>query len=232
MSEQSHTPAQIIQAQSMHAVVLIVSALFTMLLCARVLQYVHAVTRLCVRVYRDARFGMPRVFAGILTPDECAFIVAEAEKHAASNGGWLTDRHENYPTTDIDTRTMPALRVWVRDLARRRIFPLIETTYGIPPHVLGINEIFVAKYEHAPNRQSSLETHRDDAEFSFVVALNDAFDGGGTLFGNALALGPTGSVTIFSGQQQHQGRIVTRGTRYILTGFLNVAGHDTCAALV
>ena len=33
----------------------------------------------------------------------------EAEEHAARSGGWLTDRHVSYPTTDIEIRSLPRL---------------------------------------------------------------------------------------------------------------------------
>ena len=37
-----------------------------------------------------------------------------------------------------------------------------------------------------------------------------------------------GSCLIFSGQNTHKGQYLEKGTRYILTGFINYGGKDTC----
>lgn len=179
----------------------------------------------CDAVYASTATFAPLMVHDFLSPAECELIVAESTGHAARNGGWLTDRHVDYPTTDLDTASIPSLRGFVRNIARTRIFPIIERAYSLPRHSLGTNEIFVAKYE--VGSQTRLEQHTDDSEFSFVVALNDDFEGGGTLFEKKrLARPRAGTLTIFSGQTRHEGLAVTSGTRFILTGFL----HLKCSA--
>jgi hypothetical protein len=41
--------------------------------------------------------------------------------------------------------------------------------YNVKQYRLGINEIFVAKYQH--NLQNSIQSHKDGSEFSFIIAL-------------------------------------------------------------
>lgn len=96
--------------------------------------------------------------------------------------------------------------------------------YNINPNKLEVNEVFLVKYSY--NGQKKLEYHRDGSEFSFVVALNDQFDGGGTTFKydqKNIQL-RVGDALLFSGQNEHKGNEITSGTRYVLTGFLNYGG--------
>ena len=78
--------------------------------------------------------------------------------------------------------------------------------------------------------QRKLKYHADGTEFSFIVALNDQFEGGGTTFKHnqkkiQLQIGDT---LLFSGNNEHKGNEITFGTRYILAGFLNYGGKKNC----
>ena len=66
--------------------------------------------------------------------------------------------------------------------------------------------------------QKSLETHIDGSEFSFIIALNDEYEGGGTRIveNNKIVKCNKGDCVIFCGQTQHEGLNVYSGTRYIL----------------
>jgi len=98
--------------------------------------------------------------------------------------------------------------------------------FDLHPLKLGISEIFIAKYDATPGKQRKLNIHKDGSDFSFVVALNDSYDGGGTRFYNAKKerIGhfkpKTGDAVVFCGQTKHAGVEVTKGVRYIMTGFL------------
>jgi hypothetical protein len=92
--------------------------------------------------------------------------------------------------------------------------------------VLSITDLFVTKYDQ---KMRSLESHKDKSDFSFVLALNDDFEGGGTFFAlkNATFKSPIGSAVVFNGQQYHGGVAVTGATsRYILAGFLDIVEID------
>ena len=84
---------------------------------------------------------------------------------------------------------------------------------------LGVNEIFVAKYQH--NLQNSLQSHKDGSEFSFIISLNDSREyEGGTYFIDLkknIKL-EKGDCLVFSGQNKHRGSKILKGKRYIITG--------------
>lgn len=69
--------------------------------------------------------------------------------------------------------------------------------------------------------------HQDKNPWSFVVALNDEYEGGGTFFVNEEAVyrPNVGDSIIFYGHQLHGAYTITSGTRYILAGFCS--GLDT-----
>ena len=82
---------------------------------------------------------------------------------------------------------------------------------------------FVIKYDadDIPN----VRLHKDNADVSFIVLLSDEthFEGGGTVFDTLPFEGPLmlrqGEALIFNGQHVHGAAPVTKGTRYVLSGF-------------
>eukprot|EP00543_Licmophora_paradoxa_P003233 CAMPEP_0202441692 /NCGR_PEP_ID=MMETSP1360-20130828/1195_1 /ASSEMBLY_ACC=CAM_ASM_000848 /TAXON_ID=515479 /ORGANISM="Licmophora paradoxa, Strain CCMP2313" /LENGTH=248 /DNA_ID=CAMNT_0049056783 /DNA_START=323 /DNA_END=1069 /DNA_ORIENTATION=+ len=88
--------------------------------------------------------------------------------------------------------------------------------------------MFVVRYDD--DSRNHLAQHTDDSDISFNVLLSDDFDGGGTRFWSRLTGLPfatvkpkrIGQVLIHSALVRHEGLPVTRGTRYILVGFLAV----------
>ena len=127
---------------------------------------------------------------------------------------------------------------------------LVEA-FHLKKDYLSVSEMFVAKYEYGPDKQSSLKAHQDGTLFSFILTLNEPdvdFFGGGTRFleeaprkhsqskeeggggggGGGVVYRPTevGTGIVFCGKQLHEGVSVTGGVRYILTGFCEYNNCD------
>lgn len=182
----------------------------------------------CAKVKKGA---YPQIsLDNVLNRDVCDEIIRVAEDHAQTVGGWETKRHESYPTTDFDTADIPTLKFPVHNIVYRNIIPKMATAYGLDPLKLGISEVFIAKYSAEKGQQKSLGKHVDGSDFSFVVALNEGFEGGGTKFvkNNAIKKPLLGNAVGFCGQSKHQGLKVTSGTRYILAGFLTYETPEGC----
>jgi predicted 2-oxoglutarate/Fe(II)-dependent dioxygenase YbiX len=103
----------------------------------------------------------------------------------------------------------------------------MATLFGFDTHELGVEDMFVAKYDM--NGQRELMEHRDGSELSFVLVLNDEYLGGGTMFRNpkdnkSVLVRPdsVGDCVMFCGRHLHSGVQITSGVRYILTGFVRV----------
>jgi predicted 2-oxoglutarate/Fe(II)-dependent dioxygenase YbiX len=67
--------------------------------------------------------------------------------------------------------------------------------------------------------------HRDGSFLSFNILLSHAadFEGGGTYFDDGLtAYLEQGDILIHSSKIKHAGLPITKGTRYLLVGFLNL----------
>ena len=168
---------------------------------------------------------------GVIDAATCVEIIKDAEAHAAAiKGGWTTRRHAAYPTTDLDTKDIKTLRFPIQNLVYRRIIPRLAKAFDLHELKLGIGEVFIAKYEAKAGAQRSLATHTDGSDFSFVIALNEGFTGGGTKFAQSgqVKRPGVGSATGFCGKSRHQGIAVTSGTRYILAGFLKYETPQGC----
>lgn len=199
-------------------------------LCIENIEGFYSDKQVCKNLYIDGKNKKYTVMKQLIPPSVCKNIISEAEDYAALYS-WTTTRHDHYPTTDNEITYDWNTYNHITHLVYNKIFKTIERLYSVPAQKLGINEMFVAKYQAKKNKQSNLKPHVDGSEFSFIIALNDDYKGGGTHFmdeNNTIRL-KTGDCLVFSGRNRHEGLPVTSGTRYILTGFLNFKSHEYCS---
>ena len=186
----------------------------------------------------------------LLSADECAAVVREAEAWGARNG-WTTDRHVSFPTTDIPLRHLPNLqRLWNESLfprveaAQRAALGLTPAPAAATPHDGGVDagasagaeaeaeaeritplDVFVVKYSAAGQRE--LAVHRDNGLLTFSLLLNPPtdFEGGGTYFERrGRVYRPSQGVGVLhSALARHAGYPISGGERYVLVGFCGLA---------
>ena len=190
------------------------------------------------KVYEGGAFGCAFVIPDTIDAETCASVSDEAAAFVLHSRGnhWDTKRHNYAATTDLDVLktydpmrslrvvnlAMPALK-WMREL------------YAVPPKLdLEIVDFFIATY--APDEQPALMRHVDGSLLSFVIMLSDSgdYDGGNTHVGHGTT-GDTfdvrlnqGQMLVFPGGLLHH-RVtppVTRGRRYVLTGFVDIVHHQ------
>ena len=177
--------------------------------------------------------------ATVVSRDDCRRIIEWAK---AANG-WTTHRHYAVPTNDVPVHTVPSLLQWFRPWFRHTVRPLLGRQFGNDGRYYHVHDAFVVRYtgcddwkdnEKESGREASsssfLPIHVDESTHSFVLALNQDFEGGGTYFRDyRLCLAPRepGTLVAFRGDSLwHGGNRVTAGVRYILTGFLFYDDND------
>ena len=153
----------------------------------------------------------------LLPAAKCASLITDAE---ASGGFRLRGEYSGTETYDLDATALVPQR-WTTDL----ILPLLQKMFGVRTVACVDAPLRIVKYV-AGGRTSGIGLHSDGSELSFVCALNDDFEGGGTYFrkDGRIYLPPTGSALIFCGRWVHSGVMATRGVRYVLTGFFTIDG--------
>jgi hypothetical protein len=135
-----------------------------------------------------------------------------------------------YPTTDLNLWKDPFTtqeRLWIRNLLNRRLAPTLSRIYGIPATSMRAQDMFVVRYSYGD--RVALAKHQDGGDITVSITLNDAFEGGGTLFWNrqsdqpfAHVNGNVGSLATFPASILHEGLAITSGRRYILVAFLEI----------
>jgi hypothetical protein len=171
--------------------------------------------------------------APIFTPEECRMIIDEAE-WKAEDMGWTTNRHGNYPTTDLPIIELPMTLDFLRLALVERIYPLLRTQFGmyLPDggRNLRVADGFVVKYD-ANGGQTELRPHRDGSVLSFNIALNpmNEYDGGGTWFSSIddPVRIDVGEMVTHSSSLLHGGHGITSGRRYIMVCFVILEGYDS-----
>lgn len=168
----------------------------------------------------------------IFTNEECNRIVAEAENRALEIQ-WTTNRHGNYPTTDLPLVELPETLAFLQVALVERIYPLLTAQFGtfLPdPSKLRVADGFVVKYD-AQGGQKELKPHRDGSVLSFNIALNRSteYNGGGTWFASlndAIRLEQGEMVSHASGIL-HGGHGITQGKRYIMVAFVILEDYSS-----
>jgi len=183
---------------------------------------------ICEKLYRMYDNEHYDILTNLLLKDNCDKIINEADDYGNKNG-WTTTRHSEYPTYDNQITTDWKCYVYIENICKQKIYSKIAEMYNIDSNDIGINELFIAKYDM--KHKQELDAHRDGSEFSFIIALNDNFTGGGTYFVDTkkhISL-EKGDCLVFSGQNKHKGVKIKSGTRYIIAGFLHFKNCDFCA---
>lgn len=155
--------------------------------------------------------------------DMCKWLIAESEKYAAANGGWTKKRHNKYPTTDIPVNRVQTIFGFLL-ISIETILQRIKHFYQLGEINFNINDMFVVKYNE--NDQTELEPHKDGSFISFNIMLSDSseYNGGGTHFkdDDKIYFLERGDLIIHSSRLEHSGMKITKGTRYILVGFIDI----------
>ena len=174
-------------------------------------------------VFKYNRFLQRFHYTKIYTPDICRFIINECEKYASQNNGWTTKRHHNYPTTDIPVDKISSIFGLILE-TMNSIVTKIKKSYGLGDDIsVNVSDLFVVKY--SVTAQNNLDMHCDGSFLSFNILLSDVldFEGGGTYFDDGLTHYPEqGDILIHSSKIKHSGLTITKRTRYLLVGFLNL----------
>jgi len=163
----------------------------------------------------------------VLSLNECNWIIEESEKYA-NISGWRQERSDGYKIEDIQTINISSIHYFIHNIVFTRIIKYYEKFYNIPGDFIGIIDCSIIKYTEEKVR--SLRSHVDVGDISFIISLNDNFEGGYTFFDllNKKYSAPTGSALLFCANNRHQGLEITKGTRYILVGFLNINKKNYC----
>jgi len=157
----------------------------------------------------------------LFTEEFCKMIREEAE-HCRC---WTTDRHDNYPTTDMVLDVIGLHDTYMEIL---RLFVMPFSIYMWALEGRGWDDMqsenFLAKY--VPSAQGHLSIHHDSSDITCLIQLSDLdeYEGGGTWFRRQKKLikNPIGYATIHPGNitHKHGARAVTKGTRYIIVSFM------------
>lgn len=107
-------------------------------------------------------------FAGALTDEMCEEVMKKAEEYAKKHSevGWTTERHDQYPTTDLPLDIVFGPGSVVHGHIDRYILPKIASLFDLDEDNLQIAEIFIVKYQFTAvdiNDEGS-GYHNDDAE--------------------------------------------------------------------
>lgn len=177
----------------------------------------------CKSTIKYNRFLQRFQYNNIYSKEICNWIVNECELYAKNNGGWTTKRHDNYPTTDLPIDMVKPIFNFIYE-SFKTINNKIKKSYCLPESInLDFKDIFVVKYKF--NEQNYLDLHEDGSFMSFQILLSNLndFEGGGTYFDDGLTMYPEqGDLLIHSSKIKHCGLPITKGTRYLLVGFINL----------
>ncbi|CAK0887339.1 unnamed protein product [Prorocentrum cordatum] len=173
--------------------------------------------------------GAPRVFP-LLPGELCGRLIVEAEAAAAARGGWTTDRHARYATTDLEVRAVPGMWALIEPHLRRAA-ALAAETYGGEPG-LEFHDVFVVRYDASGQRSLASHQDPDGSRVTLQAALNEERARTTTAVAPSSARWDAGcsqrwvAPWFFQDATSHtpQGRSPAGGDSYVLVGFSHREG--------
>jgi tetratricopeptide (TPR) repeat protein len=156
-----------------------------------------------------------------ITPGLVSRAICQQIIQWAESGQWTQQRHYAVPTHDVPVHTVSHLLDWFNNFMVDSGRQLLANQFATSTNYF-VHDAFCVKYE-ASGVSNHLPIHTDESTHSFVLALNDDYEGGGTHFydHNKTARLQTGDLLSFRGDSlYHGGEAVTKGLRYILAVFL------------
>ena len=149
----------------------------------------------------------------VFSDEECDEIIRKAENYA-DKFGWSKGRHIDYdvrPTKDLPVNVIfedPKELQVLYDRFESVIWPRLHVQFNIDPTKLRPDDSFITKY-NASSAEKALAPHKDKSPWSFVVSLNDDFEGGGSYFSltRDWVRPAKGSAVYFNGNQFHGGQL-------------------------
>lgn len=139
----------------------------------------------------------------------------------AKDGVWTTQRHYAVPTHDVPIHSVPELLEWFKHFHIELVQPLLANQFGLSPSFY-VHDAFCVKYEGGA-LSNYLPIHIDESTHSFVLALSDDYEGGGTYFyeNDTTVHLAAGDLLSFKGDSvYHGGEVLSKGIRYIIAAFL------------
>lgn len=166
----------------------------------------------------------PGIFTirGVLTADECQQVIAFAEER----GFDPATINDEFGVQRPDEETRNNDRVIVDDFElARRLWSRVEKF--MPPMldgrpVRGLNERF-RYYRYNPGQRftwhfdgSFRRPNGEESRLTFMIYLNEGYEGGETQFESVSTAGKLGMALVFEHELLHQGAEVTGGVKYVL----------------
>ena len=161
----------------------------------------------------------------VFTPTICDWIINEAEQYAFKNG-WITDRHLEYPTTDIELFNIQPVFSFMM-IFMQTIEQIICKSYCVEIETIDIRELFIAKYTEKQQNMLDMHTDGQESNMSISILLNDEFEGGDLIYVDHIkSYAEKGDMVIHTNHHVHGVTPVTKGTRYSLILFLKIKFID------
>ena len=160
----------------------------------------------------------------LTTKDFCYELIHQSELH----GKWTVGRHDHYPTHDMLLKDFGYKEIW-DSILFEYAHPVVSHIWTLEGYKKMENESFIVKYDlDSEGYQADLSIHHDLADYTFVMGLNNEYEGGGTWFPRQKVLinSDVGVVTVHPTiTHRHGARAVTSGIRYVLITFCRKIVH-------
>jgi hypothetical protein len=177
----------------------------------------------------------------VIPVDECQALIDEAKQVIASGlveAATATQQDQQRTLTNSELNearvsTLPKGKIWLQRLLHSKLFPLLESRFGVDAKDLTLNDALIIGYK---TKSQSQPIHRDASIVSLNIALSPRSDyqGGGTYFegfdinmegegrdnpSSTLQI-DQGHVMCHSSGALHAGKGIDEGERWILVLFV------------
>jgi tetratricopeptide (TPR) repeat protein len=164
----------------------------------------------------------------LFDPATCQALIAEA-RDAITNGlkedgQTIVNDPTNSQLGEARVSSLPSGKQWLTEELRGKLFPLLESRFGISATNLTLNDALIIGYGYFGGPSRSQPLHRDASILSLNIALSPQsdYEGGGTYFQgiDSILQQEQGHVLCHSGGAMHAGNAISSGERWVMVLFV------------
>ncbi len=155
------------------------------------------------------------------TSKECNDFISKSEAIGYEPATVETESGPKVVTTVRNNNRVIYKNNELADLLWQKLKPFAPTEIGNSKAV-GLNELF-RFYKYQPGQefkrhrdQSYIRSNGEASYYTFMIYLNESYEGGETIFTNLTIQPKLGSALIFLHNLEHEGSPVKKGVKYVL----------------
>jgi hypothetical protein len=173
-----------------------------------------------------SNFASIHTMPSVLPPTICDMFIAEGEKFAEKQRGWLFNKAHDYGVKQVPLGVVVNLFAFLKNLIYRQICPFIEEKYELLQWSLDIADGSLLKIEEM-QKPEDFDMHKGIGEFTLIIPLSNSKNGLVFESGETMEFGGKGDAIVFCSRTNKKFVGVGEESHFIMISLKYLGGYKS-----